>query len=152
MIKNSADDLYPDDLFELSAFTPYLLNQAAEAQSDVFSRNYRDRYGMLRTEWRVLFHLGRHGDMSAKEISESASIHKTKVSRAVRALEEKRFLARVTSAEDRRSERLSLRPPGQEAFRRLSAAAQDYEAALERHLGKRDARKLRELLKRLGQP
>ncbi|WP_260350227.1 MarR family winged helix-turn-helix transcriptional regulator [Alloyangia mangrovi] len=107
---------------------------------------------MLRTEWRVLFHLGRHGDMSAKEISESASIHKTKVSRAVRALEEKRFLARVTSAEDRRSERLSLRPPGQEAFRRLSAAAQDYEAALERHLGKRDARKLRELLKRLGQP
>ncbi|MCA0942092.1 MarR family transcriptional regulator [Salipiger pacificus] len=152
MVKNSEDGLYPDDLFELSAFTPYLLNQAAEAQSDVFSRNYRDRYGMLRTEWRVLFHLGRHGDMSAKEISESASIHKTKVSRAVRALEEKRFLARVTSAEDRRSERLSLRPPGQEAFRRLSAAAQDYEAALERHLGKRDARKLRELLKRLGQP
>lgn len=138
------------DYFQLSNFTPYLLNQAAEAQSDIFSRNYRDRYGMLRTEWRVLFHLGRHGDMSAKEISESASIHKTKVSRAVRALEEKRCLSRVTSPDDRRSERLSLRPPGQEAFRHLSRAAQAYEAALEHRLGKRDACKLRELLQRLA--
>ncbi|NDV48753.1 MULTISPECIES: MarR family winged helix-turn-helix transcriptional regulator [Roseobacteraceae] len=152
MLKPREEERDHSDIFELSAFTPYLLNQAAEAQSDVFSRNYRDLYGMLRTEWRVLFHLGRHGDMTAKEISERASIHKTKVSRAVRALEEKRFLARVTSPEDRRSERLSLRPPGQEAFRRLSAAAQDYEAALERRLGKRDARKLRDLLKRLGHP
>ncbi|MBE9636342.1 MarR family winged helix-turn-helix transcriptional regulator [Salipiger mangrovisoli] len=144
-----ADAGETDDFFELSSFTPYLLNQAAEAQSDVFSKNYRDRYGMLRTEWRVLFHLGRHGDMSAKEISDSASIHKTKVSRAVRALEEKRFLTRVTSPEDRRSERLSLRAPGQEAFRHLCRAAQDYEAALERRLGQRDARKLRVLLDRL---
>ncbi|WP_353474367.1 MarR family transcriptional regulator [Salipiger sp. H15] len=150
MTKNSAEDRDSDDFFELSAFTPYLLNQAAEAQSDVFARNYRDRYGMLRTEWRVIFHLGRHGDMSAKEISDSASIHKTKVSRAVRALEEKRFLSRVTSPEDRRSERLSLRPPGQEAFRHLCGAAEAYEAALERRLGKRDARKLRELLARLS--
>ena len=149
MVKKFADDREAGDLFELSNFTPYRLNQAAEAQSDVFSGIYRDRYGMLRTEWRVLFHLGRHGEMSAKEISESASIHKTKVSRAVRALEEKRFLSRTTSPEDRRSERLSLRPPGEEAFRHLSRAAEDYETALEERLGKRDARKLRDLLKRL---
>jgi hypothetical protein len=59
----------PDDPeFELSDFTPYLLNAAAEAQSLRFSRVYKDRYGMLRTEWRVLFHLGRYGAMSAREI------------------------------------------------------------------------------------
>ncbi|MGR3481042.1 MarR family winged helix-turn-helix transcriptional regulator [Salipiger marinus] len=137
------------DSFELSTFTPFLLNQAAEAQSDVFSPNYRDRYGMLRTEWRVLFHLGRYGNLSAKEISDRASIHKTKVSRAVRALEEKRFLARATSPEDRRSERLSLRPPGEEAFRVLTGAAQDYEAALVRKLGRRDTQKLKDLLLKL---
>ena len=137
------------DSFELSTFTPFLLNQAAEAQSDVFSPNYRDRYGMLRTEWRGLFHLGRYGNLSAKEISDRASIHKTKVSRAVRALEEKRFLARATSPEDRRSERLSLRPPGEEAFRVLTGAAQDYEAALVRKLGRRDTQKLKDLLLRL---
>ena len=60
MLKPREEERDHSDIFELSAFTPYLLNQAAEAQSDVFSRNYRDLYGMLRTEWRVLFHLGRH--------------------------------------------------------------------------------------------
>ncbi|TNE65810.1 MAG: MarR family transcriptional regulator, partial [Rhodobacteraceae bacterium] len=45
--------------FELSVFTPYLLNQAAEQQSRVFSNTYKNLYGMLQTEWRVLFHLGR---------------------------------------------------------------------------------------------
>ncbi|EIE51298.1 MarR family transcriptional regulator [Salipiger aestuarii] len=139
-----------EDDFELAGFTPYLLTLAAESQSDVFSRNYRDLYGMLRTEWRVLYHLGRYGELSAREISERARIHKTKVSRAVRALEEKRFLARVTSDTDRRSERLSLRAPGRAAFDVLSQAARDYEAALERRLGKRDARTLRRLLKRLA--
>jgi DNA-binding MarR family transcriptional regulator len=53
---------------------------------------------MLRTEWRVLFHLGRYGAMSAREISRRAGIHKTKVSRAVAALERKRFLERRDSA------------------------------------------------------
>ncbi|KAA8610503.1 MarR family transcriptional regulator [Salipiger aestuarii] len=139
-----------EDDFELAGFTPYLLTLAAESQSDVFSRNYRDLYGMLRTEWRVLYHLGRYGELSAREISERARIHKTKVSRAVRALEEKRFLARVTSDTDRRSERLSLRAPGRAAFDVLSQAARDYEAALERRLGTRDARTLRRLLKRLA--
>jgi DNA-binding MarR family transcriptional regulator len=101
-----------DAQFELSDFTPYLLNAAAEAQSLRFSKVYKDRYGMLRTEWRVLFHLGRYGPMSAREISRRAGIHKTKVSRAVAALERKRFLERRDSAGDRRVEILSLRAPG----------------------------------------
>jgi len=137
------------DEFALQSFLPYLLNQAAEESSLAFQQIYKDRYGMLRTEWRVLFHLGRYGNLSAKEISDRASIHKTKVSRAVRALEEKRFLARATSPEDRRSERLSLRPPGEEAFRVLTGAAQDYEAALVRKLGRRDTQKLKDLLLKL---
>jgi DNA-binding MarR family transcriptional regulator len=109
-----------DAQFELSDFTPYLLNAAAEAQSLRFSKVYKDRYGMLRTEWRVLFHLGRYGPMSAREISRRAGIHKTKVSRAVAALERKRFLERRESAGDRRVEILSLRAPGRAAFADLS--------------------------------
>lgn len=140
----------PDDDFELSSFTPYLLNQAAERQSEAFAETYRARYGMLRTEWRVLFHLGRYGPLSAKEISERASVHKTKVSRAVRALEQKRFLERATSPEDRRVERLTLRAPGLEAFRHLSGAAQEFEANLVRRLGQRDAAKLKALLQVLA--
>ncbi|MCU4653057.1 MarR family transcriptional regulator [Roseibacterium sp. SDUM158016] len=140
----------PDDDFELTDFTPYLLNAAAEAQSQEFSRVYRDRYGMLRTEWRVLFHLGRYGEMSAREISRRASIHKTKVSRAVSALEAKRFLQRRPSEEDRRVELLALRPPGRAAFDDLSRAAAAHEAELEARLGTQRLGELRLLLRELA--
>ncbi|MFL3647262.1 MAG: hypothetical protein ACJ04O_12475, partial [Cellvibrionales bacterium] len=54
--------------FDLQAFLPYLLNQAAEASSLSFQRVYQERYGMLRGEWRVLFHLGIFGQMTARDI------------------------------------------------------------------------------------
>ncbi|QOL82508.1 MarR family winged helix-turn-helix transcriptional regulator [Pseudooceanicola spongiae] len=140
--------MHHDD-FQLAGFTPYLLNQAAEAQSLIFSAIYKDRYGMLRNEWRVLFHLGRYGEMTAKDISEKAMIHKTKISRAVRALEEKRFLAREVSEEDRRAERLTLRAPGREAFEYLVKAAGEYEDRLAGKLGQDEVQMLKALLNKL---
>lgn len=116
--------------FELENFLPYLLNQAAERSSLAFRTYYRDTYGMLRTEWRVLFHLWRYGTMTAREICERASLHKTKVSRAVRALEEKRMLRRDEVIADRRNELLSLTPIGRKAGKDLSRAAEVYNADL----------------------
>nr|WP_256478498.1 MarR family winged helix-turn-helix transcriptional regulator [Notoacmeibacter sp. MSK16QG-6] len=109
---------------------PYLLNLAAEETSQHFSATYRERYGLLRTEWRVLFHLGRYGDLSASEIGAMAKIHKTKISRAVSALESKNFLKRTASPEDRRREILSLLPSGQAAYDDLTAAAESYNREL----------------------
>ena len=51
--------------FDLESFLPYLLNQAAEATSRAFQAVYRDRYGMTRTQWRVLAHLDRSGAVSS---------------------------------------------------------------------------------------
>ena len=115
------------DPFDLQDFLPYLLNQAADVTSLEFQRYYKARYGMLRTEWRVLFHLGRYGTMTAKQISESARIHKTKVSRAVSALEAKRFLQRERDDADRRVEQLWLSKAGQAAFDDLSAQAAKFD-------------------------
>ena len=109
--------------FDLADFVPYLLNQAAEEASLGFQRVYKDRYGMLRTEWRVLFHLGRYGAMTATAIGRLAKVHKTKVSRAVQALEARRFLRREACEDDRRAERLSLTASGRAAFEDLSAIA-----------------------------
>ena len=39
--------------FDLQAFLPYLLNQAAEESSLSFQRVYQERYGMLRGEWEL---------------------------------------------------------------------------------------------------
>ena len=94
------------DDFDLQLFLPYLLNQAAEAASLAFTQIYKNRYGMLRTEWRVLFHLGIYGTLTAKEIGERARSHKTKISRAVAALEKRRYLKRTRLESDRRVEAL----------------------------------------------
>ncbi|QJF51875.1 MarR family winged helix-turn-helix transcriptional regulator [Roseobacter ponti] len=135
--------------FVLPQFLPYLLNQAAEAVSRDFQGYYRDRYGMLRTEWRVLFHLGCYGEMTAGRICGLASIHKTKVSRAVRALEVKRYLRRTTSAQDRRVETLALTPSGQRVFRDLQAAAEQYERDITSVLSPTEVSSLRSMLLKL---
>lgn len=116
--------------FDLQDFLPYLLNQAADASSLEFQRYYKARYGMLRTEWRVIFHLGRYGKMTAKEICTRARVHKTKVSRAVAALEAKRFLTRSELVDDRRHEELKLTRSGQTAYADLSVQAKYFDEAL----------------------
>lgn len=139
------------DDFDLQDFLPYLLNRAAEQASQGFQAIYKARYGMLRTEWRVLFHLGRYGDMTARQICDRAALHKTKVSRAVKSLETRRFLTRQTNLADRRHEALSLTHFGQAAYRDLSQAAQDFNAQLAREFAKDDLAVLRHSLRRLAQ-
>ena len=90
---------------------------------------------MLRTEWRVLFHLWREGDQTAKQICETAALHKTKVSRAVKALESKRFISREVNETDRRSEILSLTKQGKTVFVDLSRVASDYNKMFQHRLG-----------------
>lgn len=114
------------DPFQLEDFMPYLLNRAAEKASLEFQKTYKSTYGMLRTEWRVLFHLGRYGELTAKQICDKSDLHKTKVSRAVSALEKQRFLMRTEVPTDRRHELLSLTKQGQAAFAHLQAEAVKY--------------------------
>ena len=136
--------------FDLQNFLPYLLNQAAEESSLAFQKVYKDRYGMLRTEWRVLFHLGIYGRMSAKEIGQRSKMHKTKISRAVARLEERRFLTRQASEEDRRLEYLQLTQQGQAAYRDLLAVAERYDSQLTAALTPEEVVGLRALLRKLA--
>ena len=136
--------------FELSRFLPYLLNQAAEASGEEFQAHYRAKYGMLRTEWRVLFHIGCYGKMSAKDICNRASIHKTKVSRAVSALEAKRFVLRSENETDRRFEYLDLTKTGTGVFKELQAAAETYETKLTENFTHKELESLRINLERLS--
>ena len=116
--------------YELKDFTPYLLNLAAETTSLNFQEHYKTKYGMLRTEWRVLFHLGQFGPMHAKDICDRARIHKTKVSRAVAALEKKRYLKRKEDGDDRRHALLTLTRSGQLIYDDLFDAAKAFDEDL----------------------
>ena len=137
--------------FNLEQFLPYLLNQAAEASSLAFQQVYKDRYGMLRNEWRVLFHLGMYGQMTAREIAARAQLHKTKISRAVAKLEARRFLTRTRDGSDRRVEHLALTAAGRAAFDDLRQVAQRYEQALVADLAPQEVQHLRDLLAQLAQ-
>ena len=134
----------PDDSdFDVRMFLPYLLNQAAEAASLEFQNVYKDRYGMLRNEWRVLFHLGIYGRMTASDIGARAQMHKTKISRAVQRLAERRYLVRTRDDADRRVEHLDLTKMGQKVYADLRSTARDYDAALVEGLSPQDAEYLR---------
>ncbi len=144
------DETGKKDQFDLQIFLPYLLNQAAEESSLEFQRIYKGRYGMLRTEWRVLFHLGIFAELTARDIAEKAKIHKTKISRAVHKLEQRRYLKRSRDDSDRRIERLTLTPFGQSVYQELSGIAEEYDAKLAGKFTQDEARLLRSMLQRLA--
>jgi DNA-binding MarR family transcriptional regulator len=136
--------------FDLEAFLPYALDRAAEAAGQKFQAIYKARYGMLRTEWRVLAHLGRFGEMTARDICARADLHKTKVSRAIKALEARRFLVRREDDKDRRQEYLALTAAGKAAYRDIAAAATAFDRALVQALPQDDLVALRRSLRTLA--
>ena len=135
--------------FDLERFLPYLLNQAAEATSRSFQEVYRTTYGMTRTQWRVLANLGRFGAMTARDICRISHIEKTKVSRAIAALEATGLLARRPSERDRRAEILTLTRLGEERFAALGRHAIDHDRRVRQRLGADVAERLASVLRLL---
>ena len=124
--------------FDLETFLPFRIHQASEAVSQSFRAVYRAEYNMTRSQWRVLAHLGQYGAMTATEISESAGLHKTKVSRAVRDLEQRRWLNRQADQRDRRVQILQLTSQGKSAYQRLGKLARIYNRQLAQKMGQSD--------------
>ena len=139
-----------DAKFEITEFLPYLLTMAAEESSREFRTYYKNEYGMLRTEWRVLFHLGRYGAMTATEMGRRSKLHKTKISRAVSALAKRRFLARHKIKADKRQELLALTPSGQAAYLNLSGMAKTYNASIIEQLSRTEHEAILRLLRKLS--
>jgi DNA-binding MarR family transcriptional regulator len=115
---------------QLEQFLPYRLNRIAAAVSQDFRSVYGPHHDLTIPEWRVLATLGQFEAMSAKDIGRHSTMHKTKVSRAVRALEERRWLRRRESEEDRREEILTLTALGEKVYRDIVPKA----VAFERHI------------------
>lgn len=117
-------------MLALDDFLPYRLNRLADKVSREFSTIYAGRHGLTRPEWRTLATLGQFGTMTATEIGAHSSMHKTKVSRAVSALEKRKWLARGMDPIDRRLEHLTLTRAGHAAYRELVPLMQAHEARL----------------------
>jgi DNA-binding MarR family transcriptional regulator len=131
-----------EPILQLEAFLPYRLAQAAETVSRDFSALYGDRYGMTRPEWRVFATIGQFGRITAKAIGTHSALHKTKVSRAVHALERRHWVTRTPDEADRRVEHLELTRQGRRCYADMVGVAKSYEARLIGELGKAAAAKL----------
>lgn len=108
---------------KLETFLPYRLNVVASLVSQALSRIYVDRYGLGVPEWRILVTLGEFEVMTAKAIGAHSHMHKTKVSRAVNALERRKLIMRRENRADRREAFLSLTPAGRGIYCDLAPGA-----------------------------
>lgn len=122
-------------MFDLEQFLPYRLYQAAEQTSQGFSDLYRKRYGLNRTQWRVLFNIGQFGPLTAGEVTDETGLEKSKVSRAVVKLENLGWIARAKDVTDRRRQPIVLTPSGRKVFDDLRKLAATYQSQLEQAIG-----------------
>lgn len=132
----------------LENFLPYRLNRIGATVSGQFRKIYGPQHDLTIPEWRVLATLGQFEELGAKEIGQHSSMHKTKVSRAVRGLEERRWLKRRDSHVDGREEILSLTPAGRRVYEVIVPKALAFESRLLADMGMQ-AEALQDTLDRL---
>lgn len=133
---------------QLENFLPYQLNRAAAAVSREFRETYGSDHDLTVPEWRVLVTLAQFGRLTAKTIGAHSSMHKTKVSRAVSALEGRRWLSRISNDDDRREEFLDLTATGISKYLEIVPEALAFEERILSRIG--DGRNaILEMLKRV---
>jgi DNA-binding MarR family transcriptional regulator len=117
--RRAADDL------KLVEFLPHRLNVLSSLVSQALTRVY-GRYGIGIPEWRVLVTLGENGVMTGKAVGAHTHMHKTKVSRAVAQLEERKLVTRRVNRADLREAFLSLTPSGRAIYDELVPRALEF--------------------------
>src|SRR5215470_113155 len=138
-------------LLELERFLPYRLNVVAESVSRALSQLYAERYGIGVPEWRVIATVGEYERMTARDIGTHSRMHKTKVSRAVAALEKKELIERAPNEDDMREAFLALTARGLRVYQDLAPRALAFERALDKSLGNGERAHLDAILRRLEQ-
>ena len=121
----TAKEADQEPLLELQDFLPHKLNVLSSLVSQALTKVY-GRYGIGIPEWRVLVSLGQFGVMTGKAIGARTHMHKTKVSRAVAQLEQRKFLTRRANRDDLREAFLSLTLTGRAVYEELAPRALEF--------------------------
>ena len=112
-------------LLKLEDFLPHRLNVLSSLVSQALTRVY-GRRGIGIPEWRVLVTLGENGVLTGKAVGAQTHMHKTKVSRAVAQLEQRKFVAKRANRADLRESFLSLTPAGRAVYEELAPSALEF--------------------------
>jgi DNA-binding MarR family transcriptional regulator len=137
--------------FALTRFLPFRLNRLAAEMSEQLSTLYAERFDIDIPQWRVLATLSSGGDWTARAIVASTRTHKSTISRAVEALEDRGLIEAVQSKADKREYQLRLTAAGRKLFQSLAPLVLDYEKRLLSELGEGDGRRLERAISALEQ-
>jgi DNA-binding MarR family transcriptional regulator len=118
------------DSVQLSQFVPYRMVHLASNISLALSKIYKQEFDISIPEWRVLAQLAQQQKLYSKDIGEITSMDKSKVSRAVKALESKHYLIRQTDKKDNRAAYLSLTMQGNTLYQKIAPKALQWERQL----------------------
>lgn len=130
----------------LADFLPYQLSVASNAVSSRIAAQYRQRFGLKTTEWRIMAVLGDSGPHTQRELSLLTLMDKVPVNRACKALESRKLATRRPNERDGRSHLLELTAEGRAVHARIMPLAEAIEAELFGVLGERDRLALAGLL------
>lgn len=133
----------------LADFLPYQLSIASNAVSTRIAEQYRRRYGLKTTEWRIMAVLGDHGGMTQRDLSQETLMDKVPVNRACKKLEERGLVQRSPNLKDGRSHLLELTAEGQGVHGGIMPLALDIERELFAVLTEDEQATLRDMLVRV---
>jgi DNA-binding MarR family transcriptional regulator len=117
------DVIGAEALYRLGDYLPYRLSLLASSLNSAFETTLERDHNLGLTDWRVMATLGEYGSLTARDICQRGRMHKTKVSRAVASLEQRRLLQRRTNRQDMREAFLSLTEHGRSVFQQVVPAA-----------------------------
>lgn len=114
----------------LADFAPYQLSVASNAVSTRIAEQYRRRFALKTTEWRVMAVLGDSGPLTQRDLCQLTLMDKVPVNRACRTLEERGLAARTPNERDGRSHLLELTTEGRAVHGRIMPLAEAIEEEL----------------------
>lgn len=119
------------ETLRLEAFWPYRLMRMAEILDRAFGAICGPDDELSFSEWQVLWCLALTSPGTAKSIALRCGMSKTKISRAVKVLEDRAYITRRRDRSDRRFELLALTPEGFSRFGRLEERARHFQTVIE---------------------
>ncbi|TDF37255.1 MarR family transcriptional regulator [Alteromonadaceae bacterium M269] len=133
----------------LNSFIPYRMVNLATSISNACSKIYKDEFDITIPEWRILARLAEHDKLNAKDIGRVTFMDKSKVSRAVKTLDDKGYLLKEKNEADNRASYLSLTTEGRDLYNQIAPKALEWEKDLISILDASEYRDLMRILEKL---
>ncbi|MFK4002864.1 MarR family winged helix-turn-helix transcriptional regulator [Qipengyuania sp. NPDC077563] len=135
----------------LADFLPYQLSVASNAVSTRIAEQYRKRFALKTTEWRIMAVLGDSGPTTQRELSQATLMDKVPVNRACKLLESRGLAQRTPNESDGRSHLLDLTAEGRAVHAGIMPLALKIEEELFSVLSEEERTQMRDMLARLRQ-